>query len=85
MNNKSADELWVLTRVIDASDAVWDCHATILGTPEKIRSMFDLSKGVPFGWKLFKGKQARRFLRYTLREELRYQRDKAAREKAGSN
>lgn len=41
------------------------------------------SSGVPFGWRLLKGKQARRFLEQSLKEELRYQRDRKARQKAG--
>jgi hypothetical protein len=82
---KLSDELWALVRVIDGSDPIWDECATMIGTPQKIRSMFDLSKGVPFGWRLLKGKRARRWLRDSLKDELRYRRDGKAREKAGDN
>jgi len=80
---KLSDDLWVLTRVLGTADPIWDHCATLLGTRETLRAMFDLSKGVPYGWRLLKGKQARRFLRDSLKEELRYQRDKRARQKAG--
>ena len=70
-------DLYVLTRVTDDSDPLWDERFTIYGTPERIKSMFDLSKGVPFGWQLLKGKAARRFLRNMVRDELRYQRERA--------
>ena len=44
-------EPWVLTRVIDVSDPLWDERATIVGSPEQVCAMFNLSKGVPFGWR----------------------------------
>lgn len=85
MSDKPSNETWVLTRLVDASNPVWDKHATIVGTLKQIRAMFDLSNGVPFGWRLLKGKQARRWIRHSLNEELRYQRDKKAREKTNEN
>ena len=72
----ASNELWVLTRVSDASDPVWDNCTTMIGTAEMIGRPFDLSKGVPVGWRLLKGKRARRWLRDSLKHELRYQRDK---------
>ena len=83
--NALPDELWVLTRPLASSDPIWGEQTTIIGSPERIRSMFDLSRGVPWPWRLLKNKKARRFLRDSLREELRYRRDKSAREKAGDN
>jgi hypothetical protein len=44
-----------------------------------------LSAGVPWPWRLLKNKKARRFMRAALKEELRYRRDKSAREKEGDN
>jgi hypothetical protein len=79
------DELCVLTRVIDSSDPNWDCSATVIGTLESIKSSFDLSKGVPFGWRLLRGKQARRFLKRSLREEARYQAEQALRKAGGGD
>jgi len=70
---KPSTETWVLTRLIDDSDPLWDECATVVGTPEQIHAMFDLSKGVPFGWRLLKGKQATRWIAQSLREEVRYQ------------
>jgi hypothetical protein len=58
---------------------------TIMGTPAQVNAVVDLSNGVPFGWRLLKGKQARRWIAHSLKEELRYQRDKALREKVGGN
>jgi hypothetical protein len=85
MNPQLSDELWVLTCLLDNADLFWDERATIIGTQKQIRALFDLSHGVPFGWHLFKGKQALRFLKHSLKEERAYQRDKALRGKAGSN
>jgi len=77
-------ELWVLTREIDSqSDPFWNESLTIAGTPDRIRSMFDLSNGVPYGWRLLKGKQAQRFMRDSLKAEQRYQREQRAKEKFG--
>jgi hypothetical protein len=81
----TSNELWALVRVTDASDPIWDSYTTMIGTAEKIRGMFDLSRGVPAGWRLLKGKRARRWLRDSLKEELRYRHDKKARESAGGN
>jgi hypothetical protein len=85
LNIKASDEVWVLTRVVDETDPVWNYHGTILGTARQIANIFDLSQGVPFGWRLLKGKQAKRWIRYTIKEERRYRRDKAVRDKADRN
>jgi hypothetical protein len=82
---KAADELWVLTRMIGGTNPMWDCWSTMIGSPKTIRAMFDLSHGVPFGWRLLKGKRARRWLRDLTKEELRFQRDRRARAKAENN
>jgi hypothetical protein len=81
-----AEEFWVLTRIIDTvSDPYWDQSATVCGSPEQINNVFDLSKGVPFGWRLLKNKQARRFLKWSLKEEVRWQREEAAKQKFGGS
>jgi hypothetical protein len=82
---KPPDELWVVTRPVGSSDPIWGEQCTIIGSPERICSMFDLSAGVSWPWRLLKNKKARRFLRDARKEELRYRRDKSAREKAGEN
>ena len=84
MRTKPSNELWVLTRVL-GGDGLWDQLLTVIGSPEQVRATVDLSNGVPFGWRLLKGKQATRWIEHSLKEELRYQRDKALREKAGGN
>ena len=81
----TSDELWALVRVIDASDPVWESCTTLIAPAAKLCAMFDLSAGVPFGWRLLKGKRARRWLRDSIRDEQRFQRDQRAREKARDN
>lgn len=78
-----SDDLLVLTRVIDAPDPYWDESATIIGTMEQISAVVDLSKGIPFGWRLLRGKKARRFLKWSMKAESRYQREQAASRAAG--
>ena len=77
------EEFWVLTRVVDDSDCYWNTNTTICGSPERIRSLFDLNAGIPYGWRLLKNKQARRFLKWSLREEARWQREASAKKNFG--
>jgi hypothetical protein len=76
-------ELWVLTRTIDSSHPDWDEALVIVGTSESLRSQFDLSDGVPQGWRLYKGEQARLFLNWSVKEELCWARDQQTRRNAG--
>jgi hypothetical protein len=78
-----SDDLLVLTRVIDASDPYWDQNATIIGTMEQINAIVDLSEGVPYGWRLLRGKKARRFLKRSMKAESRWQREQAAKQATG--
>jgi hypothetical protein len=71
-------DLCVLTRVFDAGDAHWNEAVMIVDTLEGLKQRFDLSKGIPFGWGLLRGKKARRFLSRAFLEEQRYRRQKAA-------
>ena len=72
-------KLCVLTRVFtDPSDAFWNEAITIIDTLEGLRARFDLSRGVPFGWRLLKGNAARRHIQRAIRDEARYQRQQAA-------
>ena len=81
-----SDDLLVLTRVIDAADPYWDQSTTIIGTLQQISATIDLSKGIPFGWRLLRGKKARRFLKWSMKSELGWQREQAAlKTKGGSN
>jgi hypothetical protein len=78
------NEFWALTRVIDStSDADYDTRSTIYGTPEQVWAAFDLSQGVPYGWRLYKGKAAKRFIQAALKHEIRWQREQEAKGKAG--
>jgi hypothetical protein len=74
MNQK----LCVLTRVTDSSDLCWDETITIIDTIEGIRTRLGCSNVVPFGWRLLKGKAARRYIERSIREEARYQKHEAA-------
>ena len=78
MQAEMKDEFWVLTKVTDDSDPLWNESTTISGTPETVRALFDLSRGVPHGWRLLKGKAAHRFIHKAVKE-LRYQRIKQIR------
>ena len=78
-----SDNLLVLTRVVDDSDPNWDLNATIVGTWEQINAAIDLSRGIPYGWRLLRGKKARRFLRWATKHEMRWQREQAAGKAAG--
>jgi hypothetical protein len=77
-------EFWVLSKVVDTtSDPDWDTALVIVGTPDSIRSQFDLSRGLPTGWKLLRGKAARRFLEAGANEELHWRREQRTRQAAG--
>ncbi len=77
------DNILVLTRVVDGSDSDWDVRATVVGTWEQLNAIVDLSKGVPHGWRLLRGKRARRFLKWATKHEIRWQREQAAQKTAG--
>ena len=69
--------LCVLTRVIDSTDPCWDKSLTLIDTIEGLRDKFDLSRGVPYGWRLLKGKAALRFIKRMNSEEIAYQEQQA--------
>lgn len=79
----TSPELFVLTRVIDATNPHWDERMTIVGTRAQISQTIDLSRGVPFGWRLLRGKRARRFLKWASAEEARWRREQEIKQKAG--
>ena len=82
--DKTASELFVLTRVLDDTDPHWGKHMTVFGTKEQISKVVDLSKGVvPYGWRLLRGKRARRFLQWSFAEEARWRREQEMKQKAG--
>lgn len=78
-----SDNLLVLTRVVDGSDPDWDVRATVVGTWEHLNAIVDLSRGIPHGWRLLRGKKARRFLQWATKHEIRWQREQAAQKAAG--
>jgi hypothetical protein len=70
-------QMCILTRTVDSGDAFWNEAITIIDTLEGLRARFDLSRGVPFGWRLLRGKAARRHIERGLRDEARYQKQLA--------
>lgn len=77
--------LCVLTRVVDDSDPHWNYALTIVDTIEGLRRKFDLSQGVPYGWRLIRGKAAQRFLKWMTREEMKYQREQESKRRCAGN
>jgi hypothetical protein len=82
MKNSNESDLWVLTFTTDDSDPHWETRSSIVGTEEQIARVLDL-KRLPYGARLLKGKQAARYLRQSLKEEQRYQREQLAKRQAG--
>jgi hypothetical protein len=69
------NELWVLTWVVDStSDPYWNTSQTIIASPAKLSSMFNLHR-LPYGARLLKGKQAARFIKWSAKQEARYRRE----------
>ena len=80
----TSPELFVLTRVIDDRDPHWGKHMTVFGTKEQISKVVDVSKGVvPYGWRLLRGKKARRFLKWSMEQEALWRREQELKRKAG--
>lgn len=78
----SENDLWVLTFTLDDSDPDWETRSSIVGTAEQLAKLFDLQR-LPYGARLLKGKQARRYLKRGLRDEQRYQLEQLAKRRAG--
>jgi hypothetical protein len=62
----------------------WDMSVNIVDAIEGLRARFDLSKGVPMGWRLLRGKAVKRHIDRALREEARYQREQTAKRDGGA-
>lgn len=54
MNLALVCAMWVLTRPLGTADPIWGEQCTIIGSAERIRGLFDLSRGVPWPWQLIK-------------------------------
>jgi hypothetical protein len=80
--NEQENDLWVLTVTIDTPDPRWAQANTIIARPGKMAELFDLS-ALPFGARLLKGKQAKRFLKQAIRHEQRFQREMKFNRNAG--
>jgi hypothetical protein len=79
-------QLCVLTRIIDDSDDDWATCMTLVDTMAGLKATVDLSNGVPRGWLLLEGKEAKRFLEALKYEERWYQREQEAiQHSAGNN
>ena len=71
-----SEELWILSLLVDGADPLWDQRATVIGSPEKLAAMYD-PKHLPYGAILLKGKQAKRFLKQVMKDEIKYQKQEA--------
>jgi hypothetical protein len=80
MTNKS--DLWVLTFVVDDSDPNWEVRNSVVGKPEDLAAIVNINK-LPYGARLLKGKQASRYIKQSLKEERRYQREQKLKQQAG--
>ena len=76
-------DLWILTRVIDGADPHWNQNVTVVGTRAQISRVIDLSKGIPYGWRLLRGKKAKRFLKQSIKEEMYWRREQEMKRSAG--
>lgn len=54
-----------------------------IDTLEGLRARFDFSRGLPYGWILLRGKRAQRYIRDSIKAELRWQRREAMKATAG--
>lgn len=80
--NEQELPLWILTFALPSADPKWELRNSIVGTPEKLASMFDLNK-LPYGVRLLKGKQAKRYIKQSIKEERRYYREQQFKRQAG--
>ena len=80
--NSNEPDLWVLTFTIDDPDPQWETRNSIVGTAEQLARMVDL-KHLPYGARLLKGKAATRYLKRSLKEEQRYQREQLVKRRTG--
>jgi hypothetical protein len=76
-------DFFVLARVIDDSDPCWTENINFVGTRAQISKMVDLSAGVPYGWRLLRGKQAKRHLKWAAKEEALWRREQEMKRKSG--
>jgi hypothetical protein len=68
-----------VTRVVDAdSDPDWGTQLVLVTTPEQVRQ-----SGIPAGWRLLRGEEARRFLNESAREEIQWAREQRRRRNGG--
>ena len=80
--NTNASDLWILTFTVDTTDPKWVLKNSIVGTPEKLASMFNLNQ-LPHGIRLLKGKQAARYIKQAVKEEREYYREQQFKAQAG--
>jgi hypothetical protein len=67
------DDLWVVTVCCDTLDPAWRQATTIIARPEKLAELFGDLGSLPAGFQLLKGKQAKRFLKRAVKNQLRFQ------------
>jgi hypothetical protein len=77
------DNLWVVTSQCDTGDPSWAVATTIIAPPQKLAELFGDLNSLPFGARLLKGKQAKRFIKQAVRDEKRFQRELKFKGQAG--
>jgi hypothetical protein len=81
--NTEESPLWILTFAFPSSDPKWELRNSIVGRPEQLATMFDLSK-LPPGVQLLKGgKQVKRYIKQAAREEREFYAEQAFKKQAG--
>jgi hypothetical protein len=80
--NTNDPDLWVVTFTTDDSDPHWETRSSMVGTEEQLSRLVDL-KRLPYGARLLKGKAAARYLKRSLKDEQRYQREQLVKSRAG--
>jgi hypothetical protein len=80
--NKQELPLWILTFSLPGTDPKWELRNSIVGKPEQLSALFDLSK-LPDGVQLLKGKAVKRYIKKAIREEREFYRERRFMEQAG--
>jgi hypothetical protein len=74
-------ELWILSKVVDDNDPAWSERLVVICSPE-LRSQLS-QRGVPAGWRLYRGEKAERFLEKGASDERRWRGEQRTRRDAG--
>jgi hypothetical protein len=65
--------LWMLTRIVDNGDPLWDDVVTVCDSLSGLRKKFDIADAIRNGWKLLSPSEARKHMEKSIRDETAYQ------------